>query len=97
MKERFKKLPVIGPLSVRLIRQLRGQKERTYVFRRVDPTSAPKNGIDRDTQQIINLLNYTKTSDSEYNGQAFPAGYHTLDLKKLHLAGQRQRSCPAFS
>lgn len=41
------------------------------------------------TQQIINLLNYTKTSGSIYNGQDFPAGYHTINVSGLFLQGQR--------
>jgi 2-polyprenyl-3-methyl-5-hydroxy-6-metoxy-1,4-benzoquinol methylase len=89
MKETIKRLPVIGPASVRLVRKLRGQKERKYIFKRIDPASA-SNGIDNDTQQILNLLNYTKTSGSDYNAQDFPAGYHTIDLNKLHVEGQRK-------
>ncbi len=64
-------------------RKLRG-KERRYVFER-----KALSGENCDAQQILNLLNYTKTSGSPYNGQDFPAGYHTLDIKNFHLAGQR--------
>ncbi len=71
-------------------KKLRGKKERLYVFERINAAQGmPKNGMDHDTVQILNLLNYTKTSGSDYTGQNFPAGYHTLEIKDFHLAGQR--------
>lgn len=69
-------------------RKLRG-KDRSgrepYVFKRLPLL----NGQSMQTQQIMNLLNYTKTSGSIYNGQEFPAGYHTINLPGLMLQGQR--------
>jgi SAM-dependent methyltransferase len=69
-------------------RKMRG-KERSYTYKRIALSPEPENGMDCSTQQILNLLNYTKTSGSSYNGQDYPAGYHTLDIKNFHLAGQR--------
>ena len=78
-------LPILGPIAKTIRtagRKLRGKKpQRGFIFKRIE------NGD--ETQPVLNLLNYTKTSGSTYNGQDFPAGYHTLELKNLHLPGQR--------
>lgn len=68
------------------VRKLRG-KTNTYKFMRRD---TPAEGTSVEVMQICNLLDYTKTSHSSYNGQDFPAGYHTFDLNGFHLRGQRQ-------
>lgn len=39
--------------------------------------------------QIMNLLNYTKTSGVSYSAGAFNAGYHSFDIDGHHLVGQR--------
>ena len=95
MKQTFKDIPLLGPAARSLARQLRltsrklRGKDRSgrdpYVFRR----QPPKAGGDLQKQQIVNLLNYTKTSGSIYNGQEYPAGYHTIDIGGLRLQGQR--------
>ena len=90
---KLKKVPVIGPVAAgaaKIRRKLLGVDGRKYLFSRNILTSTPVDGMDRGTQQVVNLLNYTKTSGSTYDGQDFPAGYHTLELKNLRLAGQRQ-------
>ncbi len=63
---------------------LRNKQAKQYHFSRMDAMTG-----DQPTTRVINLLNYTKTSESAYNGDEFPAGYHTLDLNGLKLAGQR--------
>ncbi len=39
--------------------------------------------------RLLNLLAYTKTSGSPYSAQQYPAGYHTLTLGDVVVAGQR--------
>jgi len=92
-KHKFKDLPVIGSILWRLVRGLRdagrvlrGRGPRKYVFRRAEPASQ---GAQRHAQQIVNLLNYAKASESTYSGENFPAGYHSLDIGGLKLEGQR--------
>lgn len=67
-------------------RVIRGKKPKAYLFERMDPAL---NKANEDVAQICNLLNYTKTSNSTYNGQNFPAGYHTFDINGFYLQGQR--------
>jgi len=55
-----------------------------FAFKR-EPIETP----DRDFRQIVNLLNFTKTSESQYSAQHFPAAYHTIDFNGRKLAGQR--------
>jgi SAM-dependent methyltransferase len=81
-----------GPLGVLVAKAIRSASRlirrwtaRAYTFRRVDPGDAPY----PDTRQILNLLNYTKTSGKSYSGDAFPAGYHSLEINGLQLTGQR--------
>lgn len=93
--QRKKNIPLVGSAGSYLARIIRraGRKLRgkdvsgrdIYVFKRL-PLSGGEN---IQTQQILNLLNYTKTSGSIYNGQDFPAGYHTISVSGLRLKGQR--------
>lgn len=80
-----KKLKQLAKAIRTTSRKIRGN-ERKYAFKRIELSPDRKDG---DAQQILNLLNYTKTSGSSYNGQDFPAGYHTVDIKGFHAAGQR--------
>ncbi|MBE0604353.1 MAG: methyltransferase domain-containing protein [Deltaproteobacteria bacterium] len=79
----------VGKRSVALLhgisRRLHGMEERKYTFRHISPGS----GVGRHLRQIIDLLNYTKTSGSFYNAHSFPAGYSTLEIDGTKLAGQR--------
>jgi 2-polyprenyl-3-methyl-5-hydroxy-6-metoxy-1,4-benzoquinol methylase len=95
MSTKGKKIPLIGPAGSYVARIIRraGRKLRgkdgsgrdIYVFKRLPLTG----GENVQTQQVLNLLNYTKTSGSIYNGQDFPAGYHTINMPGLRLQGQR--------
>ncbi|HZV61757.1 MAG TPA: class I SAM-dependent methyltransferase [Methylophilaceae bacterium] len=92
MKTLFKKLPLIGPLArtgIHILRdslrKARGTKP-VYQFVRQDPTD----GQHPDSIRVMNILNYTKTSESAYNGGRFTAGYHSLHLGELELKGQRE-------
>lgn len=91
MKTLFKKLPIIGPLlrtgthALRdSIRKARGEKQ-AYQFVRQETHAK-----DPDRVRVMNILNYTKTSEKAYNGGRFPAGYHSLHLGGLELQGQRE-------
>ncbi len=90
-KYKFKNFPLVGPLSWRLVRglrdagrTLRGKGKVKYVFRRIEPR-----GPQRNAQQILNVLNYAKASESTYSGDNFPAGYHSIDIGGLRFEGQR--------
>jgi len=92
MKTLFKKLPIIGPLlrsgthalrdSVRKVRR----EKQAYQFVRQNPAHSEH----PDRVRVMNILNYTKTSEKAYNGGRFPAGYHSLHLGELQLEGQRE-------
>lgn len=98
MKDYLVKIPFLGPLGRRvgrelrtLSRALRNKQPERFTFTRVEPDSASANrkGHDPDVVRILNLINYSKTSQSAYSGEKFPAGYHTISLPGLKLAGQR--------
>lgn len=92
MKTLFKKLPFVGPLlrtgthALRdSIRKARGEKQAyQFVRQELVHTEHP------DQVRVMNVLNYTKTSEKAYNGGKFPAGYHSLHLGELELQGQRE-------
>lgn len=91
MKHIIQKLPIVGPRirsSVHALRNL-GRKlrkqERSYIFKRKDTQGE----MQPDLFRVTNLLNYTKTSESAYSGDVFPAGYHSINLSGLDLQGQR--------
>ena len=89
---KIKPLPVIGPvafIAAKGFKRLTGAQGRKYAFKRLSPPTSVMSADDCSVWQIKNLLNYTKTSGSTYDGQDFPAGYHTLELRNLHLEGQR--------
>lgn len=44
----------------------------------------------RDTVRLLNLLNYTKTSGTQYAAEAFEAGYQTQTINGCTIPGQRQ-------
>ena len=64
-----------------------GENHRNYRFERV--CSRDPDPHRRDAKQIINLLNYSKTSNSSYCADEFEAGYHTITLNGEQLDGQR--------
>ena len=64
-----------------------GRNGRNYRFERA--CSRDPDPHRRDAKQIINLLNYSKTSNSSYCADEFAAGYHTITLNGERLDGQR--------
>lgn len=79
--------PIVRSVAKRIV----GTPEKAaYTFKRVSTA-----GLERDDltfQQIRNLLTYTKTSNSHYSAEQFPAGYHTIEFKGATLQGQREPS-----
>lgn len=63
-----------------------------YQFSRMELEDSDSEFADRSIRQVVNLLNYTKTSDTTYNGGKFPAGYHNLTIGGVELPGQREPS-----
>jgi SAM-dependent methyltransferase len=62
----------------------RKMKGRSYDFSR-RPAIWPNAEFD----QILNLLDYTKTSGTSYSAMNFPAGYHEIVLGDQIIGGQR--------
>ncbi len=106
VKDTIKRTPILGPLARKMISKqktvrlltkkmlsrLRGDiHSRHYVFSRMD-TESCANNEERLILQIQNLLNYTKTSNSIYAAQQFPAAYHTVNISGRKVLGQRDPS-----
>lgn len=60
---------------------------RAYAFCRTPTAIADETR--RISTQVLNLLNYTKTSNTSYSAQQYPAGYHSITLNGEPIAGQR--------
>jgi 2-polyprenyl-3-methyl-5-hydroxy-6-metoxy-1,4-benzoquinol methylase len=98
MKKYLVKIPFLGPLGRRVgqelrawSRALRNKRPKHFEFSRIDfdSPSAKHQYPAPEVVRVVNLLNYTKTSQSAYSGEKFPAGYHTIELPGLNLPGQR--------
>ena len=46
-------------------------------------------GLDCETRKVLNLLDYTKNSGSDYAATTFESAYHTIRLGPHEFAGQR--------
>lgn len=79
--------PVVGTLA----RNLKIKYSRKYAFSRVD-TENCTDADERLFRQIQNILNFTKTSNSHYSAEQFPAAYHTINIKGRQVPGQRDPS-----
>ena len=91
VKSAVRRTPVIGPLASRLFGKKRGMPHQApYQSSRMPLDSASSS--ERPLIQVRNLLDYTKTSNTRYAGQGFPAGYHTIDILGVRLQGQREPS-----
>ncbi|WP_155265114.1 methyltransferase domain-containing protein [Sphingomonas segetis] len=85
----------IDPTGAAIKKTLRGilrktgldKSQRPYRFCRVDIDT--DDSVAREFKQVFNLLNYTKTSNTDYSAQKYPAGYHSIDLNDQRLSGQR--------
>jgi hypothetical protein len=86
-KRVVKSTPVVGTLA----RNLKTKYSRKYAFSRVD-TENCTDADERLFRQIQNILNFTKTSNSHYSAEQFPAAYHTINIKGRQVPGQRDPS-----
>jgi hypothetical protein len=86
-KRVVKSTPVVGTLA----RNLKNKYSRKYAFSRVD-TEGAMDADERVFRQIQNILNFTKTSNSHYSAEQFPAAYHTINVKGRQVPGQRDPS-----
>src|SRR6185312_11844242 len=64
-------------------------EHRPKYVRRYDLESQDVGGLDCGTRKVLNLLNYTKDSGSDYAATAFESAYHTIRLGQHEFAGQR--------
>jgi hypothetical protein len=87
LKRVVKSTPVIGTLARNLKRAYSGK----YAFSRIE-TDNCVNPDERVFRQIQNILNFTKTSNSHYSAEQFPAAYHTITVNGRRVPGQRDPS-----
>jgi hypothetical protein len=86
-KRVVKATPVIGALA----KNFKHKYSRKYPFSRIDTENCP-DAEERSFRQIQNVLNFTKTSNSHYSAEQFPAAYHTINVNGRQVAGQRDPS-----
>jgi SAM-dependent methyltransferase len=86
-KRVVKSTPLLGTLA----RNLKLKYSRKYPFARLE-TDNCANTDERVFRQIQNVLNFTKTSNSHYSAEQFPAAYHTINVNGRHIPGQRDPS-----
>jgi 2-polyprenyl-3-methyl-5-hydroxy-6-metoxy-1,4-benzoquinol methylase len=83
-KRIVKSIPVVGSLA----KSLKRRYSHKYAFSRLD-TANCMNDDERLFRQVQNLLNFTKTSNSSYSAEQFPAAYHSINVKGRQVSGQR--------
>jgi len=86
-KRIVKSTPIIGTLA----RNLKLKYAGRYAFSRIETENCINND-ERLFRQIQNILNFTKTSNSNYSAEQFPAAYHTINVNGRQLPGQRDPS-----
>jgi hypothetical protein len=86
-KRIVKSTPIIGTLA----RNLKPKNTSRYAFSRIE-TENCINDDERLFRQIQNILNFTKTSNSDYSAKQFPAAYHTININGRQMPGQRDPS-----
>ena len=71
------------PRVVRFVYRIRGYLglRPSYTFTRQPATTT--------VEQVQNLIEYGKTSGSDYTASKFPAGYHSVSVAGVRLSGQR--------
>jgi SAM-dependent methyltransferase len=79
---------VLAPLGIRLERA--GIQPGPAYRQPYELDSEFVDGLDRETRKVLNLLDYAKSSGSEYSAKAHEAGYHAIDLNGKAFAGQRR-------
>lgn len=92
LKKIILKIPFVGAAFYRLRQEMwRRESAKKFAFQRME-TGVAENDLEMDLIKIRNLLNYTKTSESLYSANQFPAGYHTLRIRDHEFKGQRDPS-----
>ena len=80
---------LLKPIGVKLSR-IEEEANSLQHKNRYELDSETLDGIDRETRKVLNLLNYTKQSDSTYNAELYDSGYHSIQLKEFTFSGQRK-------
>ena len=82
---------ILMPLGLKISKlpSLKNTKNKVNVY---DLTSASSPELSRETQKILNLLNYTKKSGTQYAATHFNAGYHSITIEGKTFDGQRNPS-----
>jgi SAM-dependent methyltransferase len=89
LKKVLKRIPIVGPFAKSVKSRLAQSKAQgNFVFKRLDTEACPSEA-DRVRNQILNVLNYTKSSNSVYSAEEFPAAYHTIKIAGQRILGQR--------
>ncbi|RZI60120.1 MAG: class I SAM-dependent methyltransferase [Pseudomonas sp.] len=93
IKNAIKNTPVLGRLASKVNRKFRKAASSNkdvdfYMFDR-EVADADESSENRSVRQLRNLLNYTKTSQSSYSAEQYPAGYHTIHFRGQAIKGQR--------
>jgi SAM-dependent methyltransferase len=86
VKSLVSRVPVLHAAAAKLLGRSRAKAK--YAFSRM-ATDGLRDGP-LLMRQVRNLLAYTKTSNSAYNAEEFPAGYHSITLNGERLRGQRE-------
>lgn len=88
IKRAVKNAPILGRVVEKAYRRFVPGPE-VYVYNRIRWEACETNMGEKGMQQIMNLLNYSKTSGTSYAAMKYPAGYHTLRIGGPIIQGQR--------
>lgn len=78
---------VLAPVGFHMVRI---PKEKSRRVRRNDPKSAVAGENSPNSVRVLNLLQYTTTSGSDYDAASFQSGYHSITLDGKAYTGQRR-------
>jgi SAM-dependent methyltransferase len=76
------------PLGVKISRIERIRHSAPYQHK-YDLAPDALDGLDRDTRRVLNLVNYTKRSATQYSAERYESAYYSIELKGRSFAGQR--------
>lgn len=76
-------------MALNKIFKKRKKEKATAAIDRLDIDAEIFDDMDRGTRKIINLLNYTKSSKSSYDGAGYDVGYHSFNINGKQFRGQR--------
>jgi SAM-dependent methyltransferase len=88
LKQFIKKTPIVGRVATKTYNLIRSNKEKTNViYNRLDLSQAKPEDFNK--LQILNLINYTKTSGKAYDADEYPSAYHSVNIDGQIINGQR--------